>query len=152
MNILRRCLLSRDFVRLGKWFVQPQEGMDPSGGGSQEQQQQHNGPSVTIPARHSGGHLSFSFSFFVHGESTVCASIDVRQHPVVRKITHRHLAAASASSHNSSTGIHGISTTTSSQSFEFLFTSHFFLFLVMLAPYGLAGTLTGVSYLSLIHI
>lgn len=32
-------------------------------------------------------HLSFSFAFFVHGESTVCASVDVRQHPAVRHLT-----------------------------------------------------------------
>lgn len=31
-------------------------------------------------------HLSFSFAFFVHGESTVCASVDVRQHPPVRRL------------------------------------------------------------------
>lgn len=93
-----RCLLSRDFVRLGKWFVQPQEGLDPVC----TQQQDASTATTTIPATRNG-HLSFSFSFFVHGESTVCASIDVRQHPIVRKITHRHLAAAQATSG----GVHG---------------------------------------------
>ncbi|EFX71474.1 hypothetical protein DAPPUDRAFT_60138 [Daphnia pulex] len=119
-NLIERCLLSRDFIRLGKWFVQPQEGVDSACTQQQQHQQpDSSNPTTTIPARN--GHLSFSFSFFVHGESTVCASIDVRQHPVVRKTTHRHLAAAQATSG----GVH-----------------------VMLAPYGLAGALTGVSYRS----
>lgn len=73
----------------------------------QQQQQQQQDDSNTTPSKgfvgSSSSHLSFSFSFFVHGESTVCASIDVRQHPVVRKVTQRHLAAAQTSS----TGVHG---------------------------------------------
>ncbi|XP_065174003.1 mediator of RNA polymerase II transcription subunit 13 isoform X2 [Atheta coriaria] len=95
-NLIERCLLSRDFVRLGKWFVQPC-------GDTNE------------------GHLSFSFAFFVHGESSVCASIDVRQHPPVRKVQRHHLQRAQASNQ-------GIQ--------------------VILAPFGLAGTLTGNSYKS----
>ena len=27
-NLIERCLLSRDFVRLGKWFVQPYDGFE----------------------------------------------------------------------------------------------------------------------------
>jgi len=73
----------------------------------QQQQQQQQDDSNTAPGKGfvgmSSSHLSFSFSFFVHGESTVCASIDVRQHPVVRKVTQRHLAAAQAFN----TGVHG---------------------------------------------
>lgn len=44
-------------------------------------------------------HLSFSLSFFVHGESIVCASVDVRQHPPVRQLTRRHLLLAQQSNH-----------------------------------------------------
>jgi hypothetical protein len=40
--------------------------------------------------------FSFSFSYFIHGESAVCTSIDVRQHPPVRRLTHAHIAAASS--------------------------------------------------------
>jgi hypothetical protein len=43
-------------------------------------------------------HFSFSFAFFVHGESTVCASMDVRMHPLVRNLTQQHLLQAQASS------------------------------------------------------
>jgi len=39
--------------------------------------------------------LSFSFTFFVHGD-TVCASIDLREHPAVRPLTKEHLAEAAA--------------------------------------------------------
>lgn len=64
-------------------------------------------------------YLSFSFAFFVHGDSTVCASVDVREHPPVYSLTRQHLAAAQAS-------------TTGTP--------------VILAPNGLAGNLTGVTF------
>lgn len=67
----------------------------------------------------SSTYLSFSFAFFVHGESTVCASVDVREHPPVYNLTRQHLTAAQAS-------------TTGTP--------------VILAPNGLAGNLTGVAF------
>ncbi|XP_068630122.1 mediator of RNA polymerase II transcription subunit 13 isoform X2 [Battus philenor] len=76
-NLIERCLLSRDFVRLGKWFVQPYDGDEEDVGKSP-------------------WHLSFSFAFFLHGESTVCASVDVRQHPPVRTLTAKRLARLAA--------------------------------------------------------
>nr|XP_018902480.1 PREDICTED: mediator of RNA polymerase II transcription subunit 13 isoform X2 [Bemisia tabaci] len=103
-NLIERCLLSRDFVRLGKWFVQPYDGSEK--------------------ALEKSGHLSFSFAFFVHGESTVCASIDVRQHPPVRSLTKHHLSQTQAVS-----GAPGVQ--------------------VILAPFGLSGTLTGQTYKAL---
>jgi len=36
-----------------------------------------------------------SFLFFLHGESTVCTSIDVRQHPPLHCLKPAHLTAAS---------------------------------------------------------
>ena len=99
-NLIERSLLSREFVRLGKWFVQPFEGAERPGA-----------PKTS--------HLSFSFQYFVHGESAVCTSVDVRQHPAVRRLEHAHLASAAALSASVQ---------------------------VVLAPYGMAGTLTGVSY------
>jgi len=38
--------------------------------------------------------MSISFLFFLHGESTVCASIDVRQHPPLYNLQTSHLTAA----------------------------------------------------------
>ena len=99
-NLIERSLLSREFVRLGKWFVQPFEGEERAGQGK-------------------ATHLSFSFQYFVHGESAVCTSVDVRQHPAVTRLSHHHLASAASLSAN----VH-----------------------VVLAPYGMAGTLTGTSF------
>lgn len=45
-------------------------------------------------------HLSFSFAFFLHGESTVCASVDVRQHPPVRTLTPKRLARINSPEHH----------------------------------------------------
>ncbi|XP_052757574.1 mediator of RNA polymerase II transcription subunit 13 isoform X2 [Galleria mellonella] len=98
-NLIERCLLSRDFVRLGKWFVQPYDGDEEDVGKSP-------------------WHLSFSFAFFLHGESTVCASVDVRQHPPVRTLTARRRHA-----------LHGAGRRADAK--------------VILAPFGLEGTLTG---------
>ncbi|CAG9784041.1 unnamed protein product [Diatraea saccharalis] len=98
-NLIERCLLSRDFVRLGKWFVQPYDGDEEDVGKSP-------------------WHLSFSFAFFLHGESTVCASVDVRQHPPVRTLTSKRLARLNANDHPTHAK-------------------------VILAPFGLEGTVTG---------
>ncbi|XP_026747536.1 mediator of RNA polymerase II transcription subunit 13 [Trichoplusia ni] len=98
-NLIERCLLSRDFVRLGKWFVQPYDGDEEDVGKSP-------------------WHLSFSFAFFLHGESTVCASVDVRQHPPVRTLTAKRLAKVNAPDNQADAK-------------------------VILAPFGLEGTLTG---------
>lgn len=46
----------------------------------------------------SNHNLSFSFAFFVHGDSTVCASIDLREHPAVRRLTLDHIQQAAAAS------------------------------------------------------
>ena len=93
--------MSKDFIRLGKWFVQPFEG-----------------PEKTLQK---ASHLSFSFQYFVHGESIICASVDVRQHPAVRRLGPQHLASARAGSNTVQ---------------------------VILAPFGLSATLTGVTYKS----
>lgn len=100
-RIVFRNLIGKDFVRLGKWFVQPFEG-----------------PEKTLQK---ASHLSFSFQYFVHGESFICASVDVRQHPAVRKLGPQHLASARGQANPLP---------------------------VILAPFGLAATLTGVTYKS----
>ncbi|XP_061401806.1 mediator of RNA polymerase II transcription subunit 13 [Musca vetustissima] len=75
-NLMERFVLTKDIVRFGKWFVQPCTSNE------------------RIFCR-SSQHLSFSFTFFVHGD-TVCASIDLREHPAVRPLTKEHLAEAAA--------------------------------------------------------
>ncbi|XP_050333363.1 mediator of RNA polymerase II transcription subunit 13 [Bactrocera neohumeralis] len=85
-NLMERFVLTKDIVRFGKWFVQPCTSNDRLFGRSSQ-------------------HLSFSFTFFVHGD-TVCASIDLREHPAVRPLSKEHLteaAAAFAAAGNSQT-------------------------------------------------
>ncbi|XP_076275455.1 mediator complex subunit skuld isoform X2 [Rhynchophorus ferrugineus] len=125
-NLIERCLLSRDFIRLGKWFVQPYDYPAPRYDPSDLDTSMNNTGAPTPPYEYfvpppTAGHLSFSFAFFVHGESSVCASVDVRQHPPVRRLTRWHMQQAQASSG-------GIK--------------------VILAPFGLAGTLTGQCFRS----
>nr|XP_019933175.2 mediator of RNA polymerase II transcription subunit 13 isoform X2 [Aedes albopictus] len=138
-NVIERCLLSRDVVRLGRWFVQPSSNSERVFGKSSL-------------------HLSFSFAFFVHGDSTVCASMDIREHPPVRPLMIKHLeealaqqgnggttnSAASGSSNsnnnnnNNNSGNNCGSQTGSSGEVKPRS--------VILAPFGLAATLTGQSY------
>lgn len=100
-NLIERCLLSRDFVRIGKWYVQPYDSSEKM--------------------LEKSGHYSFAFDFFVHGESQVCASVDVRQHPPIRTLLASHIQQAAL--HSQPPPVH-----------------------VILAPFGLAGTLTGQSF------
>ncbi|XP_056640705.1 mediator of RNA polymerase II transcription subunit 13-like isoform X1 [Diorhabda sublineata] len=119
-NLIERCLLSRDFIRIGKWFVQPcgapvKRSNDGINNGNNNNNTTSEGVSV------GNAHLSFSFAFFVHGESSVCASVDVRQHPPVRRLSRWHVQQAQAST----AGLK-----------------------VVLAPFGLSGVLTGHSFKS----
>ncbi|GFU53338.1 mediator of RNA polymerase II transcription subunit 13-like [Trichonephila clavipes] len=98
-NLVERSLLSKGHYRLGKWFIDPF--FDDNGKSIKSQQ------------------LSFCLNFFIHGESTVCVSVDVRQRIPVCPLTRQHLSIAQGT-HN------GLK--------------------VILCPYGMAGTLTGQSY------
>ncbi|XP_023674421.2 mediator of RNA polymerase II transcription subunit 13-like isoform X1 [Paramormyrops kingsleyae] len=98
-NLLERCLMDKDFVRIGKWFVKPYE----------------------LEEKHlnNSEHLSCAFTFFLHGESNVCTSVEIAQHQPTYRINEQHIALAQ----------------TSSSPVQ-----------VILSPYGLAGTLTGQAY------
>ncbi|XP_062340777.1 mediator of RNA polymerase II transcription subunit 13-like [Osmerus eperlanus] len=98
-NLLERCLMDKDFVRIGKWFVKPYE-LEEKHGSSSE-------------------HLSCSFSFFLHGESNVCTSVEISQHQPVYRITGTHIRLAQ----------------TASSPVQ-----------VVLSPYGLGGALTGQAH------
>lgn len=98
-NLLERCLMDKGFVRIGKWFFKPHELEEKPLGNSE--------------------HLSCSFSFFLHGESNVCTSVEIAQHQPVYHITEHHISLAQTS-------------ITPVQ--------------VMLSPYGLSGTLIGHAY------
>ncbi|XP_039856881.1 mediator of RNA polymerase II transcription subunit 13-like isoform X2 [Simochromis diagramma] len=98
-NLLERCLTDKGFVRIGKWFFKPHELEEKSLGNTE--------------------HLSCSFSFFLHGESNVCTSVEIAQHQPAYHITEHHIRLAQTS-------------VTPLQ--------------VILSPYGLSGTLTGQAY------
>ncbi|XP_053203411.1 mediator of RNA polymerase II transcription subunit 13-like isoform X2 [Panonychus citri] len=135
-NLIERCLLSRGFARIGKWFLQPFEADIPPDKGSNASFNPDLGPvsssastssssssssssSLPSPDKSSSSQLSFAFNFFVHGESTVCASVDVRVLPPVYRLTRRNLLAAQGTS----CGLN-----------------------VVLSPYGVAGVLTGQTF------
>lgn len=132
-NLIERNLLNKGFARFGKWFIFPtspsttsttsassttgKKAGSTSGGGHSAASNSGCAPPPEStfplpPGVHS--QLSFSFEFFVHGDSTVCASVDVRQHPPVYRLTKNLILLAQTS---------GLP--------------------VILSPYGLAGTLTG---------
>jgi mediator of RNA polymerase II transcription subunit 13 len=109
-NIIERCLLSRGFARLGRWFFQP---TDTTGAAD------HHGADHTAKASTKRPtpttQLTFAFNFFVHGDSTVCANVDVRQHPTVHRITKADLQSAQLSQN----GIKGLLTTDPNSEFTF---------------------------------
>ncbi|AWP00464.1 putative mediator of RNA polymerase II transcription subunit 13 [Scophthalmus maximus] len=98
-NLLERCLMNRSFVRIGKWFVKPYEKDEKPINKSE--------------------HLSCAFTFFLHGESNVCTSVEINQHQPVYHLTEEHLTLAQQASSP---------------------------FQVILSPFGLNGTLTGQSF------
>ncbi|RUS84802.1 hypothetical protein EGW08_007417 [Elysia chlorotica] len=105
-NLIERNLLLKNFVRLGRWYVLPYE---------------HGSGDL-------GVHLSFCFHYFLHGESQVCASIEVKLRPPVWKLTNHHISLVQ----DNQASIQG----------EFL----------ILAPHGLSGMLTGLTYQDNEHI
>uniref|UniRef100_A0A672IXN7 Mediator of RNA polymerase II transcription subunit 13 n=1 Tax=Salarias fasciatus TaxID=181472 RepID=A0A672IXN7_SALFA len=98
-NLLERCLMDKGFVRIGKWFFKP-HGLEGKSLGNSE-------------------HLSCSFSFFLHGESNVCTSVEIAQHQPAYHITENHIRLAQ-------TCVAPVQ--------------------VVLCPYGLSGTLTGQAF------
>uniref|UniRef100_T2MAZ0 Mediator of RNA polymerase II transcription subunit 13 n=1 Tax=Hydra vulgaris TaxID=6087 RepID=T2MAZ0_HYDVU len=97
-NMIEKYLTENEFVRLGKWFVSPLKN------------DANNNSSVFSS-------LAFSFSLFLHGETSVVASINIQE-----KSSIRHLSAKD---------LHMSTLPMSSE-------SH-----VLLAPYGLNAQLTG---------
>ncbi|XP_040159557.1 mediator of RNA polymerase II transcription subunit 13 isoform X2 [Anopheles arabiensis] len=147
-NVIERCLLSRGFVRIEQWFVHPTS----------------NDERVFGKSSH---HASFSFTFFVHGDSTVITAMDIREHPPVRLLTMKHLeeaqraAAPGAAAATASTtggpaspdgGLNGApgcapgSPGGSSNSAVVPADDAIEPREVLLAPFAITGTLTGQSY------
>lgn len=115
-NRIERCLLSRGFARLGRWFVQP---MELSLSYDKSSKTFTADPSTSEGINDVAPQLSFAFSFFVHGESTVCTSVDVRVLPPVYRLNRNNITVAQGSS----SGLN-----------------------VIISPYGLAGVVTGQTF------
>ncbi|TPP58325.1 hypothetical protein FGIG_05824 [Fasciola gigantica] len=107
-NVVERCLLIKGFVRLGKWFIQPYK---PNCNNDYTQ-------------------YSVSFSFFLHGESTVCASLDLREHPLIQRANLGHLQYCTQKRKT-------IPVTRELDALPFN--------LVILAPYGIMADLVGLA-------
>lgn len=116
-NRIERCLLSRGFARLGRWFVQPMDLSIPNDKGSKTFTSDSS--SSSDAKSDLALQLSFAFTFFVHGESTVCTSVDVRVLPPVYRLNRSNITAAQGSS----SGLN-----------------------VIISPYGLAGVVTGQTF------
>jgi mediator of RNA polymerase II transcription subunit 13 len=72
-NRIEKCLVQKDFARLGKWFVQPYK---------------HVLCNNLFDSNNSGlNHVSYSFNFFLHGASKICTSVDVKIHKPIRCIS-----------------------------------------------------------------
>lgn len=90
---------------------------------------------------HSSPHLSFSFAFFVHGESTVCASMDIREHPPIRPLTEEFLAEVIK---NSQESMDNCSPNEDEEKEDFNDNqANVSMQSVILAPFGLSAVLTG---------
>jgi len=76
-NLLERCLMDKNFVRIGKWFVRPYEKDEKPVNKSE--------------------HLSCAFTFFLHGESNVCTSVEIAQHQPIYLINEEHIHMAQSS-------------------------------------------------------
>lgn len=87
--------------------------------------------------------LSFSFAFFLHGESTVCMSVDVRQHPAIRRVNKTHLQTCQSPNQALPGKTHKCYFTLIHLTYNKLSLA---LIKVILAPHGLTGTLTGAGF------
>jgi mediator of RNA polymerase II transcription subunit 13 len=75
----------------------------------------------------------------VHGESTVCASMDIREHPPVRPLTEEYLSEVMKKSR------HNIESCSNDddEKEDFNDINHNSMHSVILAPFGLSAVLTG---------
>uniref|UniRef100_A0A8C4WU81 Mediator of RNA polymerase II transcription subunit 13 n=1 Tax=Eptatretus burgeri TaxID=7764 RepID=A0A8C4WU81_EPTBU len=141
-NLLERCLFNKKFVRIGKWFVKPHEKDEK-------------------PAQKSE-HLSCSFSFFLHGDSNVCTSVEICQHLPVRRLDKDllDLSVTSTGSFNgngiswrlSSIPFHSGFLSNPSLVFMILFSLPFFFKLRVHGGWYLINVLSYCTRTSLVHI
>lgn len=86
-----------------------------------------------------GTQVTFAFNFFLHGDSNVCANVDVRQHSAIYPISREDLLSAQSTPG----GLRG--KLVSSRVYQ-LNTFLFSFYIVITAPFGLQAYLTGHVY------
>lgn len=89
MNLFR-CLLSKGYSRIGRWFFQTKNRPQCH----KETAAATNDTTTMSDILKEGTQITFRFNFFLHGDSSVCANVDVRQHSSIRSITRDDLHMA----------------------------------------------------------
>lgn len=100
------------------------------------------------PSRLPSEHLSCSFSFFLHGESNVCTSVEIAQHQPAYHLTEQHirLAQTCVPPVQGETPTRPRKTKKNNSQSDRGLTWRVRLPAVILSPYGLSGTLTGQAF------
>ncbi|XP_027203280.2 mediator complex subunit skuld [Dermatophagoides pteronyssinus] len=114
-NLIERCLLSKGYSRIGRWFFQTKNRPQCH----KETAAATNDTTTMSDILKEGTQITFRFNFFLHGDSSVCANVDVRQHSSIRSITRDDLHMAQQIPDGMQ---------------------------VLLSPYGVQGYLTGYVY------
>lgn len=122
-NLIERCLLSKGYSRIGRWFFQTKNRSPPSCYKETTNQSSTTAATANDTSMSDilkeGTQITFRFNFFLHGDSNVCANVDVRQHSSIRSITRDDLHMAQQIPDGMQ---------------------------VLLSPYGVQGYLTGYVY------
>lgn len=99
-----RCLLSKGYTRLGRWFfLIKNEDIRYLFMHTFFHIIKYQCYPICSDILKDGSQVTFAFNFFLHGDSNVCANVDVRQHSAVRRITNDDIQAA----HNIPGGLEG---------------------------------------------
>ncbi|RNA26525.1 mediator of RNA polymerase II transcription subunit 13, partial [Brachionus plicatilis] len=102
-NLIEKSLLEKGYARLGKWFVMPynlnsinfsicNQNVNSSAMFVNKESTKSK-PKLEINSQiDDTNHVSYSFSFFLHGTSRVCTSVDIKMHKPVRLLNQSDLA------------------------------------------------------------
>ena len=145
-NLIEKSLLEKGYARLGKWFVMPynlnsinfsicNQNVNSSSMFLNKDSTKTK-PKLQINNQiDDTNHVSYSFSFFLHGTSRVCTSVDIKMHKPIRCLNQSDLV-------DLRTNIQSFVQKKSKQKIKkkkkILFKQN-----VILAPYGIAASLIG---------
>ena len=88
-NLIEKSLIEKGYARLGKWFVMPYdtevEKHEFDVDLTEVNETGDDGDQSKVAPDHFN-HVSYSFSFFLHGASRVCTSVDMKLHKPIRVV------------------------------------------------------------------